>query len=106
MSNATARRETIGLRSDKEQIEEGFLSLNRAGKRGGNGSRFLERFTMGVPGEGVQHQGVADKEFIFEFFDHRLARAGPTAPMDVAKRITLPIISEGNKFVALANVRG
>src|ERR1041385_8365195 len=87
VSQAAAGSKAKRIRADKQQVEEGFLSLKRAGKRSGNGNGLLKYHTMRMVSECVQYERVSDKELILEFLDDRFACFGPTAPMDMAERI-------------------
>ena len=45
------------------------------------------------------------EKLVFELFDHRLVRLGPTAPMNVAQWITVSVVAQGDKFLALPDMR-
>src|SRR5262245_40285268 len=50
----------------------------------------------------VEHQGMADEEFILKFFDDGFSCFGPTAPVNMAKRISVAIVTQRNEFLALS----
>ena len=78
--------------------------MNGAYERSSYGHGFLKSFISAMIREGIQHEAVANEEFVFEFLDDRLAELGPASPMDVAKRIAMAIITERNEVFTAADV--
>src|SRR6266702_2606867 len=89
VSQSASGGEAIGFRTDEKQVEQGFLSRDRARKRGGDRNRLLKRFTPRMLDECVEDQRMPHEKLILEFLDHRFAGLGPAAPVDVPQGITL-----------------
>src|SRR4051794_29321730 len=100
------RGEAKCLGPDKHQIQQGILALESASEGGCNGHGFLKNLALPIGTKRVEDQGVADEEFILEFLYHGFSGFGPTAPVNVAERVTRPVIAQGSEFFGFSNRRG
>ena len=80
MCQATSHGETIGLGSDKQQIQEGILRLQGAGKRGSHRNSLFKKLAVAGIAKSVENQSMADKVFILKLLYNGSACFCPAFP--------------------------